>query len=66
MNHLDKLEAQSVHILREAYREFKNICMLWSIGRIVSTSYGWLERAFFLVSRIHIPLVHNRIRIKNT
>ena len=33
MNHLDKLEAQSIYILREAYREFKNICMLWSIGK---------------------------------
>ena len=33
MDHLDKLEAQSVYILREAYREFKSLCMLWSIGK---------------------------------
>ena len=39
MDHLDKLEAQSVFILREAYREFKQICMLWSIGSMVSLQY---------------------------
>ena len=31
MDHLEQLEAKSVHILREAYREFKSLCMLWSI-----------------------------------
>ena len=41
MDHLDKLEAQSVYILREAYREFKSLCMLWSIGKD-STVMLWL------------------------
>ncbi|MPW24669.1 sulfate adenylyltransferase subunit CysD [Alkalibaculum sp. M08DMB] len=56
MNHLDKLEAQSVHILREAYREFKSICMLWSIGKD-STVLLWLARKAFF-GHVPIPLVH--------
>ena len=31
MSHLDDLENQSVYILREAYKHFKELCMLWSI-----------------------------------
>ena len=46
MDHLDKLEAQSVYILREAYREFKSLCMLWSIGKD-STVMLWLARKAF-------------------
>ncbi|RBP61381.1 sulfate adenylyltransferase subunit 2 [Alkalibaculum bacchi] len=56
MDHLDKLEAQSVYILREAYREFKNICMLWSIGKD-STVLLWLARKAFF-GHVPIPLVH--------
>lgn len=56
MNHLDKLEAQSIYILREAYREFKNICMLWSIGKD-STVLLWLARKAFF-GHVPIPLVH--------
>ncbi|MGM0596825.1 MAG: sulfate adenylyltransferase subunit CysD, partial [Myxococcota bacterium] len=41
MNHLDKLESRSVHILREAYSEFKKLGMLWSIGKD-STVMLWL------------------------
>ncbi len=33
MDHLDILENKSVHILREAYSELGNLCMLWSIGK---------------------------------
>ncbi len=56
MEHLDKLEAKSVYILREAYREFKNLCMLWSIGKD-STVLLWLARKAFFG---HVPfsLVH--------
>jgi len=32
-NHLDELENQSVYILREAFANFKNLAMLWSIGK---------------------------------
>jgi len=56
MDHLDKLEAQSVYILREAYREFKSLCMLWSIGKD-STVMLWLARKAFF-GHVPIPLVH--------
>lgn len=56
MDHLDKLEAQSVHILREAYREFKQLCMLWSIGKD-STVLLWLARKAFF-GHVPFPLVH--------
>ncbi len=56
MNHLEKLEAQSVHILREAYREFKGLVMLWSIGKD-STVLLWLARKAFF-GHVPIPLMH--------
>ncbi len=48
MNHLDQLESLSVHILREAYASFKNLGMLWSIGKD-STVLLWLARKAFTV-----------------
>lgn len=56
MDYLDKLENKSVHILREAYSQFKNICMLWSIGKD-STVMLFLARKAFL-GHVPIPLVH--------
>ncbi|MBX7246242.1 MAG: phosphoadenosine phosphosulfate reductase family protein, partial [Candidatus Sumerlaeaceae bacterium] len=57
MDHLERLEAQSVYILREAYKEFKNgLAMLWSIGKD-STVLLWLARKAFF-GHCPIPLVH--------
>ncbi len=56
MNHLDELESQSVYILREAYHHFKNLCMLWSIGKD-STIMLWLARKAFF-GHVPFPLVH--------
>lgn len=56
MNHLDKLENKSIHILREAYRQFPNLCMLWSIGKD-STVLLWLARKAFF-GHVPMPLVH--------
>jgi len=56
MDHLEKLEAKSIYILREAYREFKNLCMLWSIGKD-STVLLWLARKAFF-GHVPFPLVH--------
>ncbi len=56
MNELEKLEAQSIYILREAYKEFNNLCMLWSIGKD-STVLLWLVRKAFF-GHVPIPLVH--------
>jgi sulfate adenylyltransferase subunit 2 len=56
MDHLDKIENKSIHILREAYSEFKELCMLWSIGKD-STVLLWLARKAFF-GHVPIPLVH--------
>ncbi|MCX7047315.1 MAG: sulfate adenylyltransferase subunit 2 [Candidatus Sumerlaeota bacterium] len=56
MDPLSQLEAKSIHILREAYREFKNLCMLWSIGKD-STVLLWLTRKAFF-GHVPFPLVH--------
>jgi sulfate adenylyltransferase subunit 2 len=56
MNHLQKLEARSVYILREAYASFKSLCMLWSIGKD-STVLLWLARKAFF-GHVPMPLVH--------
>ncbi len=56
MDHLDRLENRSIHILREAYSEFKNLCMLWSIGKD-STVMLWLARKAFF-GHVPIPLIH--------
>ena len=55
-DHLDQLEHRSVHILREAYANFKQLCMLWSIGKD-STVLLWLARKAFF-GHVPFPLVH--------
>lgn len=56
MGHLDELENRSVYILREAYANFKNLGMLWSMGKD-STVLLWLtKKAFF--GHVPFPLVH--------
>ncbi|MDP9017028.1 MAG: sulfate adenylyltransferase subunit CysD [Candidatus Eremiobacteraeota bacterium] len=45
--HLDRLEADTIFILREAYRRVKPLGMLWSIGKD-STALLWLVRKAFL------------------
>ena len=56
MDHLDELENQSIFIMREAYKNFKNLAMLWSIGKD-STVLVWLARKAFF-GHCPIPLVH--------
>jgi len=56
MDHLDQLEQQSVFILREAFRHFDRLCMLWSIGKD-STVLLWLARKAFF-GHVPFPLVH--------
>jgi len=56
MDHLDELENRSIYIIREAYRLFGAIGMLWSIGKD-STTLLWLcRKAFF--GKIPFPVVH--------
>jgi len=56
MDHLDELENISVHILREAYANFKNLGMLWSMGKD-STVLLWLTRKAFF-GHVPFPLIH--------
>lgn len=56
MSHLDELEDQSVYIFREAYKHFKQLGMLWSIGKD-STVMLWLARKAFF-GHVPFPLVH--------
>ena len=56
MDHLDQIEARSVHILREAYHHFKRLGMLWSIGKD-STVLLWLARKAFF-GHVPFPLIH--------
>jgi len=53
---LRELEHRSVHILREAYAAFPQLCMLWSIGKD-STVLLWLTRKAFF-GHVPFPLVH--------
>jgi sulfate adenylyltransferase subunit 2 len=56
MDHLDELENKSIYIIREAYKQFKRIGMLWSIGKD-STTLLWLcRKAFF--GKIPFPIIH--------
>lgn len=56
MDYLDKLENDSMFIIREAYSRVKNMAMLWSIGKD-STTLLWLVRKAFL-GDIPIPVIH--------
>jgi len=56
MNCLDELENISIHILREAYANFKNLGMLWSMGKD-STVLLWLTRKAFF-GHVPFPLIH--------
>lgn len=56
MDHLDALEHRSVFILREAYRKFNDLAMLWSIGKDSTTLLWLVRKAFF--GRVPFPLVH--------
>ncbi len=56
MDHLDELESRSIYIIREAYRQFKDIAALWSIGKD-STTLVWLIRKAFY-GKVPFPVVH--------
>ena len=61
--HLDALENQSIYILREAYRKFKRLAMLWSIGKDSCVMLWLLRKAFF--GHVPIPCVHVDTELQN-
>jgi sulfate adenylyltransferase subunit 2 len=56
MNHLDQLENKSIYIIREAYAQFKNIAILWSIGKDSTTMLHLCRKAFF--GKLPFPAIH--------
>ena len=56
MDDLDRLEAESIYILREAYSRIRPLAMLWSLGKD-SNVLIWLARKAFL-GRLPFPVAH--------
>ena len=57
MSHLDRLEAESLHVLREVAASFRNPVMLYSVGKDSSVLLHLLGKAFF-PAKPPIPLLH--------
>ena len=57
LNHLKVLEAESIHILREAVAEFARPVMLYSIGKDSSVMLRLAQKAFF-PGKVPFPLLH--------
>ena len=57
LSHLDRLEAESIHIFREVAAEFRNPVMLYSIGKDSAVLLHLLRKAFH-PAKPPIPLLH--------
>jgi sulfate adenylyltransferase subunit 2 len=57
LSHLDRLEAESIHILREVAAEFRRPVMLYSVGKDSSVLLHLLRKAFHPAPP-PIPLLH--------
>ncbi len=63
MDQLTELENQSVFILREAYKNFKNLAMLWSLGQDSTVMLRLAHKAFY--GHIPIPVLDIEAGSKN-
>lgn len=63
MTHLDRLEAESMHIIREVMAEAENPVMLYSIGKDSAVMLRLAEKAFY-PSKPPFPLLHVDTRWK--
>ena len=57
MTHLDRLEAEAIHVMREVAAEFRNPVMLYSIGKDSSVLLHLAMKAFY-PSPPPFPLMH--------
>src|SRR5690349_23472461 len=57
LTHLQRLEAESIHILREVVAEFANAVMLYSIGKDPSVMLHLAMKAFY-PAKPPLPLLH--------
>lgn len=55
-DHLDKLEAQSMYIFREAFHAIDRLAMLWSFGKDSNVMIHLARKAFF--GKVPFPLIH--------
>ena len=56
MDHLDRLEAQSMFIFREAFHAIDRMAMLWSFGKDSNVMIWLAKKAFF--GNVPFPLIH--------
>ncbi|WP_370275308.1 phosphoadenosine phosphosulfate reductase domain-containing protein, partial [Hyphomonas atlantica] len=57
LTHLDRLEAESLHIIREVAAECENPVMLYSVGKDSAVMLHLAMKAFY-PSRPPFPLMH--------
>lgn len=57
LTHLQQLEQESIHVLREVVAEFKNPVMLYSVGKDSSVMLRLAQKAFH-PGRFPFPLMH--------
>lgn len=57
LSHLEELEAEAIHIIRETYSSFKNPVMLYSVGKDSSVMVRLAQKAFY-PNKIPFPLLH--------
>lgn len=56
MDHLDRLESRSIHILREAFHKIDKLGMLWSFGKDSQVVLWLVRKAFF--GHVPFPVMH--------
>src|SRR5579863_8377560 len=57
LNHIQQLEAESIHIIREVAAEFERPVMLYSIGKDSSVMLRLAQKAF-APAKLPFPLLH--------
>ncbi|MDF2470391.1 MULTISPECIES: sulfate adenylyltransferase subunit CysD [Rhodococcus] len=57
LTHLDRLEAESIHIMREAVAQSENPVMLYSVGKDSAVMLHLARKAFY-PSKLPFPLLH--------
>ena len=57
LTHLQKLEAESIHIMREVVAEAENPVMLYSVGKDSAVMLHLAQKAFY-PSKLPFPLMH--------
>lgn len=61
MDYLDRLEVESIYILREVYSKFSKIVMLWLIGKDLIVFLWLVKKVFFgycLFLLIYIDIIY--------